>query len=336
MRREASVTSVSWIPSEAVGGAYKTPFLMGVARYDDPPPDPLGDAGALVAAARCRFVNQLKGHIDVQDGRIVGFGQTADGLVSSTKLRLGLTAMTFAPVVFPTLRPRPIVSETSVVFRQTCGGRTGVPAPRPVKRPPFIQIAAPTAWTTLELEIRIDGSATGRLVGASPFPRHWVYDSAGRLMQKSSVIDYGTWAAEHFGDNTPWGDADAPALVTAVESALEREISHTIMREGRKPQIRRLAPDELLCTEGEPGSELYLLLDGVLEVIVGGERLAEIGPGAVLGERALLEGGLRTSTLRALTRCKIACVPQDAIDRERLDQLRADHRREEQRERGSD
>ena len=121
-------------------------------------------------------------------------------------------------------------------------------------------------------------------------------------------IDYGTWAAEHFGDNTPWGDADAPALTSAVESALERDISHTIMRQGQKPQIRRLAPEEILCAEGEEGSELYLLLDGVLEVLVGGERLAEIGPGAVLGERALLEGGRRTSTLRALTRCKVACV----------------------------
>ena len=314
MRREASVTSVSWIPSEAVGGAYKTPFVMGVARYDNPPPDPLTDVAELVAEGRCRFVNQLKAYVEVEGDRIVDYGQTADGLVGATTLRLGPASMSFAPVVFPTLRPAPIVTETSVIFRQTCGGRTGVPAPRPVKRPPFVQIAAPTAWTTLELEIHADGRSSGRLVGASLFPRHWVYGNGGRLVQKSSVIDYGTWAAEHFGDNTPWGDADAPALTSAVESALERDISHTIMRQGQKPQIRRLAPEEILCAEGEEGSELYLLLDGVLEVLVGGERLAEIGPGAVLGERALLEGGRRTSTLRALTRCKVACVSNEAIE----------------------
>jgi hypothetical protein len=331
MRREATVTSVSWIPSEAVGGAYKTPFVMGVARYDDPPPDPLTDVAELVAKGRCRFVNQLRAFVDVEEGRIVGHGQTADGLVGATTLRFGRAAMSFAPVVFPTLRPPPIVTETSVIFRQTCGGRTGVPAPRPVKRPPFVQIAAPTAWTTLELEIRADGTSSGRLVGASPFPRHWVYGTGDRLVQKSSVIDYGTWAAEHFGDNTPWGDADAPALVSAVESALERDISHTIMRQGEKPDIRRLTSGEILCAEGDEGNELYLLLDGVLEVLVSGERLAEIGPGAVLGERALLEGGRRTSTLRALTRCKIACVAQEAIDRERLEQLRLDHRREDER-----
>jgi len=159
------------------------------------------------------------------------------------------------------------------------------------------------------------------MVGASFFPRHWVYGGDGRLLQKSGDIDFKSWAAEHFGDNTPWGDVDSPALTTAIETALEREISQTIMREGKKPEIRTIKPEGLLCKEGEPGDELYLLLDGVLEVLVGGQRLAEIGPGAILGERALIEGGLRTSTLRALTRCKVACVPHEKVDRERLERL---------------
>ena len=39
MRIESSVTSISWIPSEAVEGLPKLPFTFGVAHYDDPPPD---------------------------------------------------------------------------------------------------------------------------------------------------------------------------------------------------------------------------------------------------------------------------------------------------------
>jgi hypothetical protein len=327
MRIEASVTSVSWIPSEAVTGTFKVPFSMGVARYDDPPPEPLTDVADLVANNRCRFCNQLSAYIEIADGKIVGYQQALDGVVSSTTLRLGLGSMTFAPVVFPTLRPDPVVTPTSVTFRQTCGARTGVPAPRPVKRPPYVQIAAPTAWTTLELEIRTDGTWAGRLIGASPFPRHWVYGHDRRLFQKSSVIDFKTWAAEHFGDRTPWGDVDSPALTSAVETALERDIAAALMRDGR-PQIRIVPADTDLCAQGDEGDELYLLLDGVLEVLVDGERLAEIGPGAVLGERALLEGGRRTSTLRALTRCKVACVPGDKVDLSRLAQLEG-RRREE-------
>ena len=247
-------------------GAYKVPFAIGLSRYDDPPPDPLTDPAALIANNRCRFCNRLTAFIEVEDGRIVGYDQTTDGLVGSTTLRLGRAAMTFAAVVFPTLRPEPVVTPTSVTFRQTCGARTGVPAPRPVKRPPFIQFSAPTAWTTLELEIHADGTSTGRLVGASHFPRHWVYDRDGRLEQKSSVVDFKTWAAEHFGDRTPWGDVDSPALTSAVESALERELSAAIMRDGEKPPIRTLQPGTTLCEQGERGDELYLLLDGVLEI----------------------------------------------------------------------
>ena len=43
MRIESSVTSVTWIPSEAIEGMPKLPFELGVAHYDEPPPDTLGD-----------------------------------------------------------------------------------------------------------------------------------------------------------------------------------------------------------------------------------------------------------------------------------------------------
>ena len=250
MRIASSVTSVSWIPSEAVVGAFRLPFSVGMAHYDPPPPDPLTDIAALIGNDLCRFCNQLSAFIEVEGGEIVGHGQTAEGVAGSTTLRFGPAEMTFAPVVFPTLRPDPVVTETSVVFRQTCGARTGVPAPRPVKRPPYVQFCAPTGWTTLELEIRADGTSTGRLAGASAFPRHWVYDDGGRLFQKSSVIDFKAWAASHFGDSTPWGQLDSPALTSAVESALEREMSHSIMRGDRRPTIRTIKAGADLCVAG--------------------------------------------------------------------------------------
>ena len=57
----------------------------------------------------------------------------------------------------------------------------------------------------------------------------------------------------------------------------------------------------MLVTQGAEGDKLYLLLDGVLGVEVDGEQVAEMGPGTIVGERASLEGGVRTATLRALT-----------------------------------
>ena len=42
MRIESSVTSVSWIPSEAIEGLAKLPFEAGLTHYDQAPPDVLG------------------------------------------------------------------------------------------------------------------------------------------------------------------------------------------------------------------------------------------------------------------------------------------------------
>jgi hypothetical protein len=61
MRFESSVTSVSWIPSEAVDRALlKAPFDVGVMHYDEPAPDRLGDLESLRKTDRFRFANRLR------------------------------------------------------------------------------------------------------------------------------------------------------------------------------------------------------------------------------------------------------------------------------------
>lgn len=345
MRIESSVTSISWIPSEAITGMTKVPFATGIAHYDDPPPDVINDLAALRDADRFRFANRLRAWIDVHDDpstwggrtlqtsgrmRIAAHGFNGDGMIGSTTLRLGRKEMTFAAVSLPTLRSTE-VGETFVRFTQTTGGRTGVPAPRPVKRPPFFQLAAPIAWTTLTLTLHIDGRSEFSVSGASPFPRHWVYDDGGALVSKTGSIDFKQWSATAFGARTPWGAEDSPALVTEVESALERELSVAIMRADRKPQRRRIAEGATLTQQGDPGAELYLLLDGVLSVEVDGNVVAEVGPGAILGERSIIEGGIRTSTLRARTACVVAVAPIDDLDRDALAKIAEGHRREDAR-----
>lgn len=329
MRIESSVVAMSWIPSEAIGGMTRLPFEMGVAHYDVPPPEVLDDLDALREADRFRFANELRAWIEVQDGRIVDWGHAGRGHIGSTTIRMGPKAVVFAAVPFPDLCPEPEVSETEVRFVQTAGGRTGVPAPRTVRRPPFVQVAAPLAWSTLVLTIRADGSSDWEVAGASPFPRHWIYDHTGALAAKSGMIDFKGWSRTAFGRYTPWGDEDSPALVTVAETALERELSATIMQAGARPKIRTLAPGRTLVEQGEPGESLFLLLDGVLEVEVDGEKLAEVGPGVILGERAVLEGGARTATLRAVTPVKVAVAPADQVDRKALAELSQGHRRED-------
>ncbi|MCE9578480.1 MAG: cyclic nucleotide-binding domain-containing protein [Deltaproteobacteria bacterium] len=112
-----------------------------------------------------------------------------------------------------------------------------------------------------------------------------------------------------------------------------------ILTRAEVEQLARLArtitlgPTERILVQGNPGSSLFVLHAGKLEVIVkadGRERVvAELQPGAVVGEVAFLTGQPRTATVRAVdgaTVIEIAARHLEPIVRERpviLDELTA-------------
>jgi cAMP-dependent protein kinase regulator len=54
-----------------------------------------------------------------------------------------------------------------------------------------------------------------------------------------------------------------------------------------------------LATEGEFGHEFFVIEKGTADVIRGGEKIRELGPGDFFGEIALLEEDRRTATVKA-------------------------------------
>jgi CRP-like cAMP-binding protein len=64
----------------------------------------------------------------------------------------------------------------------------------------------------------------------------------------------------------------------------------------------------------------------VLAAEVEGEEIAQVGPGAILGEGAVVEGGRRNATLRACTPTRVAVIAADQIDRGALETLAAGRR----------
>jgi hypothetical protein len=329
MRVESHVTSISWIPSEAVTGLMRTAFAMGVSHYDNPPPDMIDDLEALRATDKFRFANRLSAWAAFSDGHLVGHGVEGGIFMGATTVRLGPLGATFAAVPMPDLRGEPEIGDGWVRFTQTVGGRAALPLPRKITKAPFVRLQSPLVWTTLSLTLYADGRAESSLDGASPFPRHWVYSADERLSHKAGVTDWQKWIDQPSWRRTPWGDEDSPVLVTAVETALERELSTVIMRGGKRPTVHSAPAGDVIVRQGDPGGTLFLLLDGVLAVDVDGRAIAELGPGAVFGERALFEGGRRTSTLTAVTPVRIAEAAADTIDSAALYALSAGHRREE-------
>ena len=184
----------------------------------------------------------------------------------------------------------------------------GIPTPRAVQRKPYIQFWPSIAWSTLELTINADGTARRGLLGASPFPRHWVYDDHGWLVLSP------VWST--FGRGPTSRSAIARRGVLRLPCVRHRrrvgaragavDDDHARRRQAEAPALEVGAA---LATQGEKATDVFLILDGMFVVEVDGREVAEIGPGAIVGERAALEGGVRTATLRAATRARVAEVP---------------------------
>ncbi len=108
--------------------------------------------------------------------------------------------------------------------------------------------------------------------------------------------------------------ADHPALIAlfgddeAVRHRFAREASTVLLPGGHR-----------LFAEGDPADCLYLVLHGRLEVyreVHGRERLeTEIGAGELCGSRALVMGGTRTGSVRAMRDSELLELTRDDFDR---------------------
>ena len=75
------------------------------------------------------------------------------------------------------------------------------------------------------------------------------------------------------------------------------------------------AAGKVLIERGKPGTGLFVVREGTL-VVEAPEATRELGPGAVLGERALMSpDGTRTARVRALTDGVVLAVERAEIDR---------------------
>jgi len=82
---------------------------------------------------------------------------------------------------------------------------------------------------------------------------------------------------------------------------------------------KHLAPDEVLFLAGDPGDGFYRLDAGLLKVSIasptGAERiLAVLGPGAIVGDLAIIDGLPRSASVSALRECKLRFVSRKAFE----------------------
>jgi CRP-like cAMP-binding protein len=73
---------------------------------------------------------------------------------------------------------------------------------------------------------------------------------------------------------------------------------------------RDCQPGEAIFREYEMGSEMYVVLDGEVELTLGGKVLETLGAGEPFGEMALIDQVPRAATATARTACKLMVIPE--------------------------
>ena len=100
--------------------------------------------------------------------------------------------------------------------------------------------------------------------------------------------------------------AGAPLLSRLPDSARER------LEQDAEPV--ELAAGDHLFHEGDAARDMYVVKAGRLDVVTGGTTVRELGAGAVLGELALLTGGVRSATVRARRDSRLLRVSKPTFD----------------------
>lgn len=66
--------------------------------------------------------------------------------------------------------------------------------------------------------------------------------------------------------------------------------------------------------EGERGSVMYVLLEGMADVSIGGLMVELAQPGSLLGEMALVDGSERSASAVARTDCRLVSIDSRQFD----------------------
>src|SRR5947209_5610146 len=101
------------------------------------------------------------------------------------------------------------------------------------------------------------------------------------------------------------------AVATATPSLFDGLDAEAMDDVFRRMQPRRFAAHAVICQKGEPGGSLFLIQNGLAEVMLdqpkGARPVARLRRGEVVGELSLVTGEPRSATV-------VANVPTDVLE----------------------
>ncbi len=78
-------------------------------------------------------------------------------------------------------------------------------------------------------------------------------------------------------------------------------------------ETRSFGDGDAIFSVGDPGTEMYVVKSGDVDIMVGDKLLATVGPGGIFGEMALVDGDPRSADAVARSDCEVVPVDERAF-----------------------
>lgn len=151
------------------------------------------------------------------------------------------------------------------------------------------------------------GSAAAPILVAA-FGERWAFVAAGVVLPALGLALIGTLRAADARADVP--DPGRLSLLAGIDifAPLSQPLLERLARELRQVHVD---PGDAVIVEGDVGDRFYVLVDGEAVVSAKGTEVARLGPGAYVGEIALLRNVPRTATVVAATPLELFSLERD-------------------------
>src|SRR5262245_58636743 len=91
-------------------------------------------------------------------------------------------------------------------------------------------------------------------------------------------------------------------------AVFERKLLADLEREFEDKPAQSHPLNKVIVKEGDRGMFMYVVHEGIIEVVVGDKIVEKVGPGGVFGEMALVDQSTRAATAKAETDCILLAI----------------------------
>jgi MFS family permease len=162
----------------------------------------------------------------------------------------------------------------------------------------------------LEETLFVAATALGGLVGAllvQPLGIRWAIVITGLALPTLAVVLRARLSHFEAGAKVDEGAFELLHRLSLFDTLPVSMVENLAVRSQRG----RFNPGEAIVTQGADAQGFYVIEDGTVEVFVDDTRVREEGRGEYFGEIALLRGGPRTATVRAVTAVSVLALERD-------------------------